>query len=262
MASNVIAVSNQKGGVGKTTTAVNLAACLAELGRPVLLVDLDSQGNATSWLGLAKEEGGSLYSALVNRSPAYEAVRSTRLENLYVIPAHHELAGAEVELAQAGCHLTRLREVMDELRPLAMFEHIILDCPPSLGVLMSSALVSADELLVPIQCEYLGLEGFSSLLQIIEQVAASGANPHLRIGGIVMTMFDSRTSLSQQVVSDVRNYLTEHVSADTVYQTIIPRSVRLAEAPSFGKTILEHDPHGKGTAAYRALAQEFLARHP
>lgn len=151
---------------------------------------------------------------------------------------------------------------MDELRPLPMFEHIILDCPPSLGVLMSSALVAADELLVPIQCEYLGLEGFSSLLQVIEQVVTSGANPNLRIGGIVMTMFDVRTSLSQQVVSDVRNYLTEHVSADTVYQTVIPRSVRLAEAPSFGKTILEHDPHGKGAAAYRALAQEFLARHP
>jgi chromosome partitioning protein len=256
----IIAISNQKGGVGKTTTTVNLAASLAERGVRVLLVDLDSQGNATSWLGLAKEEGGSLYSALVNGTPAWDAVRSTRIENLFIIRSHRELAGAEIELAQRGHHLTRMRDVLAELRPLPHFDYIFLDCPPSLGVIMTSALAAADELLVPIQCEYLPLEGFSDLLHISQQIIASGANPGLQLGGVVMTMFDGRNSLSQQVVNDVRTSLSQQFMGKVVYDTVIPRSVRLAETPSFGKTILEYDPHGKGAEAYRALAEEFLNR--
>jgi|UniRef100_UPI003784790C chromosome partitioning protein len=258
----IIAISNQKGGVGKTTTTVNLAACLAERGVRVLLVDLDSQGNATSWLGLAKEEGGSLYSALVDGTPAWDAVRSTRVENLFIIRSHRELAGAEIELAQRGQHLTRMREVLDELRPRPEFDFILLDCPPSLGVIMTSALAAADEILVPIQCEYLALEGFSDFLEIVQQIIASGVNPNLHFGGVLMTMFDGRNSLSQQVVNDVRAYLGENSTSDLVYQTVIPRTVRLAETPSFGKTILEYDPQGKGAAAYRALAEEFLRRQP
>ncbi|MFN0080218.1 MAG: ParA family protein [Prosthecobacter sp.] len=258
----IIAISNQKGGVGKTTTSVNLAACLAERGKRVLLVDLDSQGNTTSWLGLAKEEGGSLYSALVDGTPAWDAVRSTRLENLFIIRSHRELAGAEIELAQRGQHLTRMRDVLAELRPCPVFDLILLDCPPSLGVIMTSALAAADELLVPIQCEYLALEGFSDFLQIIQQVIASGANPGLLLGGVLMTMFDGRNSLSQQVVNDVRAYVGQHFPGDVMYQTVIPRTVRLAETPSFGKTILEYDPNGKGAEAYRALAEEFLQRQP
>ncbi|MDP1589592.1 MAG: ParA family protein [Prosthecobacter sp.] len=257
----IIAISNQKGGVGKTTTTVNLAACLAERGVRVLLVDLDSQGNATSWLGLAKEEGGSLYSALVDGTPAWDAVRSTRVENLFIIRSHRELAGAEIELAQRGQHLTRMRDVLDELRPRPEFDLILLDCPPSLGVIMTSALAAADEVLVPIQCEYLPLEGFSDLLDIVQQVAASGANPGLLIGGVVMTMFDGRNSLSQQVVNDVRAFAEQQLSSGVLYQTVIPRSVRLAEAPSYGKTILEYDPNGRGAEAYRALAGELLSRH-
>ncbi|WP_461784131.1 ParA family protein [Prosthecobacter sp.] len=258
----IIAISNQKGGVGKTTTTVNLAACLAERGVRLLLVDLDSQGNATSWVGLVKEEGGSLYSALVDGAPAWDAMRSTRIENLFIIRSHRELASAEIELAQRGNHLTRMRDVLAELLPLPNFDYILLDCPPSLGVIMTSALAAADELLVPIQCEYLPLEGFSDLLLIVQQIIASGANPGLQLGGVVMTMFDGRNSLSQQVVNDVRTYLGPHFPGDVVYQTIIPRTVRFAEAPSYVKTILEHDPHGKGAEAYRALADEFIQRHP
>lgn len=257
----IVAVSNQKGGVGKTTTAVNLAACLAQRGLRVLLVDLDSQGNATSWLGLTKEAGGSLYSALVNGTPAHDAVCATRLENLHIIRSHKELAGAEIELAQRGDHLTRLRDVLAELRPLDLFDCILLDCPPSLGVIMTSALAAADEVLVPIQCEYLPLEGFSDLLDIVEQVIASGVNPRLHLGGVVMTMFDARNSLSEQVVNDVRAFTEQKFSGGMVYQTVIPRSIRLTEAPSHGKTILEYDPNGRGAEAYRALAEEFLSRH-
>lgn len=255
----IIAVSNQKGGVGKTTTTVNLAACLAEQGMRVLLVDLDSQGNATSWLGLMKEPGGSLYSALVDGTPAYDAVRSTRIENLLIIRSHPELAGAEIELAQRGQHLTRLRDVLAELRTRTDIDCILLDCPPSLGVIMTSALAAADEVLVPIQCEYLGLEGFSGLLDIIQKIVASGVNPGLHVEGVVMTLFDGRTSLAQQVVKDVRG--SEHLLAGTVYETVIPRSVRIAEAPSYGQTIVEYDPQGRGTEAYRALAKEFIDRH-
>ncbi len=251
----IVAISNQKGGVGKTTTAVNLAACLTQRGVRVLLIDLDPQANATSGLGLAQEEGGSLYPALVDGTDPRLAIRSTRLPNLSIIRSHQELAGCEIELAQAGNHMARFREVLAPLRDSGHCDYAIDDTPPSLGVLMTSALAAADELLVPIQCEYFGLEGLSKIVNVVQQIRDCGANPNLLLEGIVMTMFDSRANLSNQVVSDVRNYFSE-----TCYQTVIPRTVRLGEAPSFGKSIIEYEPSGRGSQAYRALADEFLAR--
>lgn len=251
----IVAITNQKGGVGKTTTAINLSACLAQRGVRCLLIDLDSQGNATSGLGLAKEEGGSIYSALVEDTDPHEVIRSTRLPNLSIIRSHQELAGCEIELAQRGNHLTRLREVLDQLRHSNHFDYVFLDCPPSLGVLMTSALAAADEMLVPIQCEYFGLEGLSSIVQIVQQIRDCGANPNLLLEGIVMTMFDQRANLANQVVNDVKNYF-----AEVIYNAIIPRTVRLGEAPSYGKSIIEYEPAGRGAQAYRALAEEFLAR--
>lgn len=252
----IVAIANQKGGVGKTTTALSLSACLAVRGQRVLLIDVDPQANATSGLGIAQEEGGSLYPCLIGQADPLEVIRSTRIPGLSMIRGHQELAGSEIELAQAGHHLTRLREVLRPLTYTGHFDYVILDCPPSLGVLMTGALAAADELLVPIQCEYFGLEGLSKIVNIVQQIRDSGANPDLALEGIVMTMFDNRMNLSQQVVGDVRNYFGQ-----TVYQTIIPRTIRLGEAPSFGKTIIEYEPNGRGAQAYNALADEFLARH-
>jgi chromosome partitioning protein len=251
----IVAIANQKGGVGKTTTAINLAACLAQSGVRVLLLDLDPQGNTTSGLGIAQEDGGSLYPALVSNTDPRKLIRSTRLPNLSIIRSHQELAGCEIELAQQGNHLVRLREVLHPLRFSGHFDYLIMDCPPSLGVLMTGALAAADELIVPIQCEYFGLEGLSKIVNVVQQIRDCGANPNLNLEGIVMTMYDSRANLAQQVVSDVRNYFSE-----IIYNTIIPRTIRLGEAPSFGKSIIEYDPSGRGAQAYRALAEEFLAR--
>lgn len=251
----LIAIANQKGGVGKTTTAVNLAACLAALRWRVLLIDLDPQANATSALGLEGSEGLSLYRALVGETDMAEQVLPTRIENLFIIPADLDLAGAEVEVARLENHLLRLREVVRPIVEDAPFDFILMDCPPSLGILMTNALAAADELLVPIQCEYFALEGLSKIVQLVEQIKGSGANPNLTIGGILMTMYDSRTNLSQQVVSEVQR----HFEAIT-YRTFIPRSVRLGEAPSFGQTILEYDPNGVAAKAYQKTAEEFVAR--
>lgn len=251
----IIAVANQKGGVGKTTTSVNLAACLANRGQRVLLIDLDPQGNATSALGIEVPEGVSLYNAMVDNADVTEAVLPTRLPELFIIAADLNLAGAEIEVARMENHLGRLREVLEPLRAQPAFDFVLLDCPPSLGILMTNALAASDEVLVPIQCEYFALEGVSKILGVIEQIRDSGANDAIQIGGIVMTMFDSRTNLSQQVVNDVRQHLP-----DVVYQTVIPRTVRLSEAPSFGKTIVEYDPNGAGATAYRALSEEFIQR--
>ena len=252
----IVAVANQKGGVGKTTTALNLSTCLAARGVRVLLIDLDPQANATSGLGIAQEDGGSLYPCLVGHMNPADVIRSTRLPNLSIIRSHQELAGCEVELAQTGHHLTRLRDVLHPLRFSGHFDYAVIDCPPSLGVLMTGALAAADELLVPIQCEYFGLEGLSKIVQIVQHIRDSGANPNLVLEGIVMTMYDSRMNLSQQVVSDVRNYFSQ-----VVYDSIIPRTIRLGEAPSYGKSIIEYEPNGRGAQAYNALAEEFLARH-
>ncbi len=251
----IVAIANQKGGVGKTTTALNLSACLAEQGVRVLLIDLDPQANTTSGLGIAQEDGGSLYPALVGGMDPRRLIRSTRLANLSIIRSHQELAGCEVELAQGGNHLARLREVLSPLRTSGHFDYIIMDCPPSLGVLMTGALAAADELLVPIQCEYFGLEGLSKIVNVVQQIRDCGANPGLLLEGIVMTMYDARANLAQQVVADVRSYFSE-----IVYNTIIPRTIRLGEAPSFGKSIIEYESSGRGAQAYRALATEFLAR--
>ncbi len=251
----LIAIANQKGGVGKTTTAVSLSACLAELGWRVLLIDLDPQANATSALGLEPADGLSLYRTLVGETDVAEQVLPTRIDNLFLIPADLDLAGAEVEVARLDNHLARLREVMRPIREDAPFDFVLMDCPPSLGILMTNALAAADELLVPIQCEYFALEGLSKIVNLVEQIRGSGANPELAIGGILMTMFDSRTNLSGQVVSEVRR----HFEART-YQAMIPRTVRLGEAPSFGKTILEYDSSGVGAKAYRRMAEEFIRR--
>ena len=231
----IVAIANQKGGVGKTTTAVNLSAALAELKSRVLLIDLDPQGNATSSFGLQEVEGESVYGALLGNDSVADKVLPTRLENLFVIPADLDLAGAEIEIARMKDHLTRLAQALAILREDDTFDYILLDCPPSLGILMTNALAAADELLTPIQCEYFALEGLVKIVRLIERVHDSGANAGLELNGILMTMFDGRTKLSGQVVAEVREHFDTRV-----YQTVIPRS---------------------GARAYRALAGEFLQRH-
>ncbi|HEY2614391.1 MAG TPA: ParA family protein [Chthoniobacterales bacterium] len=253
----IIAIANQKGGVGKTTTAVNLGCALAEKGLRVLLIDLDPQGNATSSFGLQELEGESLYEPLLGGVSIVEKILPTRVPQMFIVPADLDLAGAEIEIARMSNHLTRLAETLAPLRADETFDFVLLDCPPSLGILMTNALAAADELLTPIQCEYFALEGLVKIVHVIEQVRDSGANDELEIGGIVMTMFDSRTNLSAQVVADVRQHF-----GPRVYDTVIPRTVRLSEAPSFGKSILEYDSNGAGARAYRALAAEFITRHP
>jgi len=252
----IVSIANQKGGVGKTTTAVNLGAALAEKKQRILIVDLDPQGNATSSLGMPEFEGETLYDPLLGSARIADKILPTRLENLFLIPADLDLAGAEVEIARMQDHLLRLTQALRPLREDNAFDFVFLDCPPSLGILMTNALAAADELLTPIQCEYFALEGLVKIVRVIEQVRDSGANPHLEISGIIMTMFDRRTKLSGQVVAEVRQHF-----GPRVFETLIPRSVRLSEAPSFGKTILEYDNAGAGARAYRALAAEFIKRH-
>jgi len=251
----IIAVTNQKGGVGKTTTSVNLSAALAEIGQRILLVDLDPQASATSALGLKELASGSIYQALIGARPARELVQPTRMANLSAIPADLDMAGTEVEVARMDDHLLQLRRVLGDIREQNAFDFAILDCPPSLGILMLNALAAADEILVPIQCEYYALEGLSLLMEVTEKIRASGANPGLAISGLLLTMYDMRTNLSPAVVKEVRDHFQE-----VVYDVVIPRTVRFAEAPSHARTILEHDPNGTGAAAYRALAKELLER--
>jgi chromosome partitioning protein len=252
----IIAVANQKGGVGKTTTSVNLAACLAERGARVLLVDLDPQANATSGLGLPTIDGHSIYGPLIGISPMAEKVAPTRWENLWIIPGDLDLAGAEIEVARAEDHLTRLRSAFEPFRADAPFDFILLDCPPSLGILMTNALAAADELLIPLQCEYYALEGLSKIDHVVSQIRNCGANPNLKICGILMTMF-MRNNLATQVIAEVQKHF-----GDVIFKTVIPRTVRIAEAPSHGKPIIEYEPAGLGATAYKALAGEFLIRNP
>jgi chromosome partitioning protein len=251
----VIAVANQKGGVGKTTTAVNLAACVAALGRRVLLFDLDPQANATSGVGLEKVEGSSAYRVLLGEGTLEEKIQKSSFECLEVVPGEVDLCGADFELARAENHLQRVGLALQPVVGTQRYDLVLVDCPPSLGVLTLNAFSAADGVLVPLQCEYYALEGISMLSRVMSQLHDSGVNPRLQLIGVVMTMYDGRTKLSQQVVAEVREHF-----GDRVFETLIPRTTRLAEAPSFGKPIIHYDKYSAGAAAYELLAQEFLAR--
>lgn len=255
MPTKVIAVANQKGGVGKTTTAINLAACLAALGRRVLLLDLDPQANATSGLGLEKQQGGSAYGPLLGEGTLVDKVRPTAFERLAAVPSEVDLCGAELELAKLDAPLLRLKTALEPVRAGDAFDLVFVDCPPSLGILTLNAFAAADSVLVPLQCEYYALEGISMLQRVLDQVRESGTNPGLQILGILMTMFDARTKLAHQVVEEVRQYFGR-----VVFETVVPRTTRLAEAPSFGQPIIHYDKYSSGAAAYEVLAQEVLTR--
>ena len=248
-------MANQKGGVGKTTTTINLAAALAEKGRRVLIVDFDAQANATSGLGLEKAEGQSLYGVLLGEGKAEDFIKTTAVRRLDVIPAEVNLAGAEIDVARLDRYLHRLSDALAPIVASDRYDLIFVDCPPSLGILTMNALTAADAILLPIQCEYYALEGLSMMIRLVQQVREGGANPRLEIEGIVLTMFDQRTNLSNQVVQQV----VEHFS-DKVYETVIPRSIRVSEAPSYGQPVLVYDRNCTGTTAYRALAREFIKR--
>src|SRR6266404_1891023 len=251
----VIAVANQKGGVGKTTTAVNLSACIAAMGRRVLLIDLDPQANATSGVGLEKIEGGSSYRPLLGEGGLLEKIQSTAFERLAVIPSEVDLCGVDIELARTDNHLHQVARCLKPVLASERFDVIFVDCPPSLGILTLNAFAAADGVLVPLQCEYYALEGISMLNRVMGQLHDNGVNARLELLGVVMTMFDGRTKLSQQVVGEVRQYFGEQV-----FETMIPRSTRLAEAPSFGKPIIHYDRASTGAAAYELLAQEVSQR--
>ncbi|WP_438483376.1 ParA family protein [Oleiharenicola lentus] len=255
MPCTVFTIANQKGGVGKTTTAINLAAALAEQKIPTLVVDLDPQANATSALGIEKQEGKSLYGPLRGEGTALEMVTPTAWPNLSVIPSEVDLAAIEIELAQQENYLLKLRAVLDPIRNSGNYRAIILDCPPALGMLSMNSLAAADHLLIALQCEYMALEGLGQILKVVDRLKTAGVNPALDIGGVVMTMFDSRTNLSKQVVDEVKQHLS-----DKIFSTVIPRTVRLSEAPSFGKPIFAYDNASPGAVAYRALGREVATR--
>jgi len=247
----IISVANQKGGVGKTTTTVNLGASLAHEGYSVLLIDMDAQGNATSGLGVSKGEvDKDIYDVLINEVPLQEVIQSTTRENMYVVPATIQLAGAEVELTSMMARETRLKKAIEELE--VDYDFILVDCPPSLGHLTINAFTASDSVLIPVQCEYYALEGLSQLLNTVRLVQKH-FNRNLKIEGVLLTMLDARTNLGFEVIDEVKKYFREKV-----YQTIIPRNIRLSEAPSYGLSIIDYDLKSKGAVVYKELAKEVL----
>lgn len=249
----ILAIANQKGGVGKTTTAVNLSAALARLGEKVLLLDIDPQGNTTSGMGFSKKEIKTcIYDALINGLPLERIILASRWKNLFVVPATIQLAGAEIELVPTVSREVKLKEALGPVKE--NYSIILIDCPPSLGLLTLNALTAAGGVLIPIQCEYYALEGLGQLMNTISLVRKH-LNQQLKIEGVVLTMYDSRTNLSEQVVEEVRGYFQERV-----YRTIIPRNIRLSEAPSHGLHIFEYDPRSKGAEVYLDLAREVTGR--
>lgn len=249
----IISIINQKGGVGKSTTAVNLAAALGELGKKVLIVDFDPQGNSTSGLGIEKEElEQCVYDALLNDVPAENLLIQANCNNVTVIPATIQLAGAEIELVSAMARETRLKELLEPVQK--NYDFVFIDCPPSLGLLTINALTAADSVLIPIQCEYYALEGVTKLLESMRMVK-SKINKGLEVFGVLLTMYDSRTSLANQVVDEVKQYF-----GDKVFNTLIPRTVKISEAPSFGMSVIQYAPQNKGAQSYMELAEEVIGR--
>ncbi|MGH7941219.1 MAG: ParA family protein [Limisphaerales bacterium] len=255
MQPHVLAVANQKGGVGKTTTAINLSACLSAAGQRVLLFDLDPQANATSGVGLDKSEGASAYRVLLGEGNLLDKIKPTDYERLEIIPSEVDLCAADLELSRTDNHLHALSRALGPVLDSGRFDIVLIDCPPSLGILTLNAFAASNGLLVPLQCEYYALEGISMMNRVLGQLRGAGVNPSLDIFGVVMTMFDVRTKLSNEVVGEVRNLL-----GAKVFETAIPRTTKLAEAPSYGKPIIHYDKYSSGSAAYELLAQEVMAR--
>ena len=252
----VIAIANQKGGVGKTTTVVNLAAALSARKRTVLVVDLDPQAHATLGLGLEKQQGISMYSVLTGAAAIADVIQPTKWPNLNVIPSEVDLAGAELEFGMREDRLTMIKDALAPVKESGAFDYIILDCPPSLGIVMTSALVATDGVLIPIQAEFLAMDGLALITGSIDRIRA-GVNPNLELNGIVFTMVNSVAKLTQDVMEEVRGHF-----ADKVYETYIPRNVRVSEAPSMGTPVVFLDPRSKGAEAYKAFAWEFMAKNP